>query len=252
MNHLLPRQLLAEAIGTGLIIAAAIGAGTTMHAIGLNNELATASAASLAAALVFAAASCAFSELSGGHFNPCVSVVAGVMRELRWSHVWAYVLAQLAGAFIAAAAVQLVLGDPLVFVTAHAREGIPLCRSELIATFGLIVILFGTRRLTRAAAPFATSAYIAAVYWFSASPTLGNLAIAIVRVADAPPAQLKLGWLLTVIVAQTLAVSIAAAVVWWLSQSARVYSRSESRGAFDGAHDAQTWHTRNADRARAA
>ncbi|HEX7897590.1 MAG TPA: MIP/aquaporin family protein [Planctomycetota bacterium] len=167
----LPRRLVSEALGTALLLAAVVGSGIMgqrfFEASGLVllvNTLATA-AMLIVLSLVFA----------GSHFNPAVSVVLAWRGELSWREVPAYAGAQVVGAIGGTLLAHAMFSRPLASFSRAARTGPGQLLSEFVATFGLLLVVRGTR------APYAVGLYIAAAYWFTASTSFANPAVTIAR-----------------------------------------------------------------------
>ena len=122
-----------------------------------------------------------FGPLSGAHFNPAVTVAEAAHGRLPRHEILPYVAAQLAGALAGAAAGNVMFEQPLFEWSAHPRHGFGLALSELIATFGLLVVIAGCARTRASSAAFAVAAYITAAYWFTASTSFANPAVTIAR-----------------------------------------------------------------------
>jgi glycerol uptake facilitator-like aquaporin len=122
--------------------------------------------------------------ISGAHFNPAVTLATASQRGLPWSEVPAYVLAQIAGAFAGVAAAHLMFGEPLYSASLHERAGAAQAFSEFIATFGLLLVIWGCVRSRASAVPFAVAAYIVGAYWFTASTSFANPAVTLARAAS--------------------------------------------------------------------
>jgi len=124
-----------------------------------------------------------FGPISGGHFNPAVTITDASQGGLAWRIVPGYVAAQLGGAFAGVATAHLMFGEALFTASRHARAGNAQLFSEFIATFGLISVIWGCVRLRSAAVPFAVGAYIMGAYWFTASTSFANPAVTVARAA---------------------------------------------------------------------
>jgi glycerol uptake facilitator-like aquaporin len=178
---LLARQAVAEFLGSAGLVTVVIGSGIAAQRLStdpglrlLENALIT--GAGLVALIL------AFGPVSGGHFNPVVTLADRVFGGVGSRQVAAYLPAQLAGGVVGAIAANLMFGLPAVTVSTHARSSPGLWLSEALATFGLVVLVFGLVRAGRAAlAPFAVGAYIAAAYWWSSSTSFANPMIAVAR-----------------------------------------------------------------------
>ncbi|MDQ2937673.1 MAG: aquaporin family protein, partial [Acidobacteriota bacterium] len=122
-----------------------------------------------------------FSSISGAYFNPAVTLADALQGGLPWREVPAYIGAQLTGAFIGVATAHLMFGLPLFSTSRHARAGMAEIFSEFVATFGLLVVIFGCVHFRTQALPFAVAAYITAAYWFTSSTSFANPAVTLAR-----------------------------------------------------------------------
>ncbi len=181
------RRLLAECLGTELLVTAVVGSGimaTTLspHDVGLQlleNSIATALALGVLILI--------FGPISGAHFNPVVSAADWLLGRrsgsgLTGRDLGAYVLAQVTGAIGGAILANLMFGLPAVAFSAKQRTGGHLWLGEVVATAGLVALIFALVRSGRAmAAPAAVGAYIGAAYWFTSSTSFANPAVTIGR-----------------------------------------------------------------------
>jgi arsenate reductase len=178
---LLARQALAEFVGSAGLVAVVIGSGIAASRLSsdiglqlLENALVT--GAGLVALIL------AFGPVSGGHFNPVVTLADRVLGGVGNRQVAAYLPAQLAGGALGAVLANLMFGLPAVEVAQRERSSGGLWLSEVLATAGLVVLVFALARSGRAAtAPFAVGAYIAAAYWWSSSTSFANPMIDVAR-----------------------------------------------------------------------
>jgi glycerol uptake facilitator-like aquaporin len=122
----------------------------------------------------------AFAPISGAHFNPAVSFAAALEDHLRVAEAAAYMAAQIAGGIAGIFVAHIMFSLPLISLSQHARAGSAQAFSEFIATFGLLVVIWGTSARGNLAA-FAVGAYITAAYWFTASTSFANPAVTIAR-----------------------------------------------------------------------
>jgi arsenate reductase len=182
VDRALARRLTAEATGTGLLVAVVVGSGIAAQRSSpgdaglqlLENAIAT--GAGLVALIL------AFGSVSGAHFNPVISIADRAMDGISTRDATGYLPAQVAGAVLGAMVANLMFGLPAVDVSEQARSGADLWFSEVVATFGLVVVIFGVVRAGRAtAAAFAVGGYIAAAYWFTSSTSFANPAVTIGR-----------------------------------------------------------------------
>ena len=176
------RQALAEFLGSAGLVTVVIGSGIAAQRLSpddvglqlLENALVT--GAGLVALIL------AFGPVSGGHFNPVVTLADRFFGGVSNRQVAVYLPAQLAGGAVGAVVANLMFDLPAVSVSTTDRSGAGVWLSEAVATFGLVVLIFGLVRAGRAAlAPFAVGAYITAAYWWSSSTSFANPMIAVAR-----------------------------------------------------------------------
>jgi len=176
----LARSVVAELLGTGLLVAAVVGSG--IMAQRLTNDVALQLLANAAATVgVLYGLILMFGPLSGAHFNPIVSLV-GVMRgEHSWSRVLAYVPAQVLGGCLGAAVANLMFDEAAWQQSTKVRDGGGIWLGEVVATAGLllVIVLIGNSRA--AAVPSAVAAWIGGAYWFTSSTSLANPAVTVAR-----------------------------------------------------------------------
>jgi glycerol uptake facilitator-like aquaporin len=125
-----------------------------------------------------------FGPISGGHFNPAVTLADASQGGLPWREVPGYVSAQVAGAFAGVAAAHLMFGEPLFSASHHVRAGAAQWFSEFVATFGLLCVIWGCARQRTFTVSFAVGAYITGAYWFTASTSFANPAVTLARSAS--------------------------------------------------------------------
>jgi glycerol uptake facilitator-like aquaporin len=178
----LPRQALAEFLGSAGLVTVVIGSGIAAQRLSpgdtglqlLENALVT--GAGLVALIL------AFGPVSGGHFNPVITLADRVFGGATNRQVAAYLPAQLAGGVVGAVVANLMFDLPAVTISAKDRSAGGLWLSEFAATFGLVVLVFALARAGRAAmAPVAVGAYITAAYWWSSSTSFANPMIDVAR-----------------------------------------------------------------------
>lgn len=123
----------------------------------------------------------ALGPISGAHFNPVISLAVAMRGGLSWTELPLYVGAQVVGSVAGVVAANVMFGLPAVFFSHHARGGGPQLFAEFLATFGLLLVIWGCARAREPIEPFAISAYIVAAYWFTSSTSFANPAVAIAR-----------------------------------------------------------------------
>jgi glycerol uptake facilitator-like aquaporin len=179
----LSRRLVAEALGTALLLACVVGSGIMAERLSGGNIAVALLANALATGGGLVALILTFGGISGAHFNPAVSLAALIRQELSGRDAVLYMLVQIAGAFAGVAAAHGMFGEPLFFASQHIRTGPAQYWSEFIATFGLLSVIFGCSRSRPDAVPFAVACYIVGAYWFTASTSFANPAVTLARAA---------------------------------------------------------------------
>lgn len=176
----LPRRLVAEALGTGMLVATVVGSGIMAQT--LTGDLAVALLANtLATAAILVVLIATLGPLSGAHFNPVVTLVFVLRGEIGRRDAGLYALVQCLGGVFGTWGAHLMFGQPVLQVSGTIRSGAAQWISEGVATFGLIAIILAGLRFERRAVPLLVGAYIAAAYWFTASTSFANPAVALAR-----------------------------------------------------------------------
>lgn len=158
-------------IGSG-VMGEQLAAGNVALAL-LANALATAAMLFVLIAML--------GPISGAHFNPAVTLAFAWRGEFAWRDVAPYGLAQLAGGISGALVVHAMFALPIVQLSTHTRSGPAQWLSEMVATFGLVLVILLTRHHRAAAVPASVALYIGAAYWFTASTSFANPVITVVR-----------------------------------------------------------------------
>ncbi len=182
MDRQLARRATAEALGTGLLVAIVVGSGIAAQRLSTGNvglQLlinATATGAGLIALIL------ALGPVSGGHFNPVVTLADRILGGISTRDGVVYAAAQIVGACTGAIVANLMFSLPAVTLSTHTRSSSGLWLGEFVATFGLLLVILGVARSRRSSvAAFAVGAYIAAAYWFTSSTSFANPAVTIAR-----------------------------------------------------------------------
>jgi glycerol uptake facilitator-like aquaporin len=175
------RAAVAEGLGTALLLAAIVGSGIMGERLAAGNAALALLANSLATGFALAALILAFAPLSGAHFNPLVTMFAASRADLRWARVPAYLCAQLAGGLLGVATAHAMFGELLFALSTRARTGPAQWWSEVVATFGLILVIARCGRAGVPTVAASVATYIAAAYWFTASTSFANPVVTIAR-----------------------------------------------------------------------
>ena len=181
VNQPLPQRLVAEAVGTAMLLAAVVGSGIMGERLAAGNVAIALLANSIATGGALVALILAFGPISGAHFNPVVTLAVAWRRGILWREVPPYILVQIAGAFAGVVIAHLMFGLPLVSASQHVRSGSSQMFSEAVASFGLLAVIFGSGRFRPSVVAFAVAAYIVAAYWFTASTSFANPAVTLAR-----------------------------------------------------------------------
>jgi len=167
----LTRRLLAEALGTALLLAIVIGSGVMGETLAAGNTAVALLANTLATVFGLYALIVVFGPISGAHFNPVVSLVMALRGTLPRAHLGPFVLAQLVGAASGAWLAHAMFELPVWQLSAHVREGGGQWLAEGVATAGLLLVIL---RGPAAHVPTLVAAWIGAAYWFTASTSFAN------------------------------------------------------------------------------
>lgn len=175
----LSRRISAEVLGSVLLTATVVGSGVMAERLSGGNIAVALLANTAATVAVLGVLITLLAPVSGAHFNPVVSLVMAIRRQLPWSHAGAYVLAQVAGCCAGALLAHAMFGLPILQTSAHVRTGAAQCLAEFVASFGLVFVILGHRGEHSVA--WLVAAWIGAAYWFTASTSFANPAITIAR-----------------------------------------------------------------------
>lgn len=176
----LPRRLTAEALGTGLLVATVVGSGIMAETLTTDVALALL-ANTIATGAILVVLITTLGPISGAHFNPAVSLVFALRRELPARDAGLYALVQIFGGLLGAMAAHVMFALPLLQASSKVRTGGSQWFSEGIAAFGLVAVILAGIRFERKAVPLLVGLYITAAYWFTASTSFANPAVAIAR-----------------------------------------------------------------------
>jgi len=214
---MLLRKLVAELLGTALLLATVVGSGIMGEQLAGGNVAIALLANTMATGAGLVALILTFGPISGAHFNPAVTIADASQGGLPWREVPAYVLAQLMGAFGGVATAHVMFKEPaLFFASRHERSGAAQLTSEFVATFGLLAVIWGCARRRPGLVPFAVGAYITAAYWFTSSTSFANPAVTLARAASDTFAGIRPADAPGLIVAQLAGAGAATALFRWL------------------------------------
>ena len=182
MKFSLPRRMAAEFLGTGFLVAAVVGSGIMGQRLSGGNVAIALLANTIATGAALAALILALRPISGAHLNPVVSLAEALRGDsVAWKEAGLYASAQIGGGIAGTACANVMFALPAFSVSHHVRTGPPQWFSEFVATFGLLLVIRIVAKFTPDWLAFAAAAYIVAAYWFTASTSFANPAVAIAR-----------------------------------------------------------------------
>ncbi|MDO3431381.1 MIP/aquaporin family protein [Rhizobium sp. CBN3] len=180
MGFDLSRRLVAEALGTAMLVATVVGSG--IMAASLTKDVGLALLGNtLATGAILIVLITVLGPISGAHFNPAVSLIFSISRSLPKRDFGGYVVAQIVGGVIGTLAAHLMFDLPLIELSTKVRTGGAQWFSEGVATFGLVATILAGIRFEQKAVPWLVGLYITAAYWFTASTSFANPAVALAR-----------------------------------------------------------------------
>jgi glycerol uptake facilitator-like aquaporin len=215
----LARRVVAEGVGTALLLATVIGSGIMGERLAGGNVAIALLANTIATGAGLVALMLTFGAISGAYFNPAVTVADASQGGLAWRDVVPYIAAQLLGALAGVALAHLMFGLPAFSPSHQVRSGIGQLAGELTATFGLISVIWGCSRTRAGMTPFAVAAYIVAAYWFTSSTSFANPAVTLARAASNTFAGIRPGDAPGFVIAQMAGAAGATILFRWLVPS---------------------------------
>ncbi len=210
------RRLAAEFIGTALLLAIVVGSGIMGERLAGGSDGLALLANTVATGAGLVVLILVFGPISGAHFNPVVTLVSWLRRELDAVMAAVYVLAQMAGAVVGVLIAHAMFDESVFQVSMKARDGAGQFISEAVATFGLIATIMGCSRARPEATPFAVGLYITSAYWFTASTSFANPAVTLARSLSNTFAGIAPASVPAFIAAQLLGALLALFVFRWL------------------------------------
>jgi glycerol uptake facilitator-like aquaporin len=211
----LPRRIVAEGLGTALLVATVVGSG--IMADRLTDDVAVALLGNtLPTGAILIVLITILGPISGAHFNPAVTLVFALRREIEAKAALAYVAAQVAGGVAGTFLAHAMFELPILQASVTARTGTGQWTAEAVATFGLVFTILAGLRFRSDAIPWLVGLYITAAYWFTASTSFANPAVAIARAFSDTFAGIRPIDLPGFIAAEFLGAVIAMVFVGWL------------------------------------
>ena len=174
-------EALTELVATAFLLIAVVGSGIMAEKLAGGNVGLALLANAIATGGALVALILAFRPQSGAHMNPVVTLAAAATEGLRWHAVPAYIAAQITGAVLGVWLAHIMFGLPVWQLSQHARTGLPQWVAEVVATYGLLTVIWGCRAYREPVTAFAVGAYITGAYWFTASTSFANPAVTSAR-----------------------------------------------------------------------
>jgi glycerol uptake facilitator-like aquaporin len=171
----------SEVLGTAFLLATVIGSGIMAQRLSGGNDALALLCNTLPTGAILTVLILILGPVSGAHFNPAVSLAFGIRGGISWPMVGIYLLAQLCGAVVGVWAAHLMFELPVWQYSTHIRTGPGQWLAEAVATFGLLLTIFGCVARAPAAVAYAVGLYITAAYWFTASTSFANPAVTLAR-----------------------------------------------------------------------
>lgn len=214
---MLSRSVVAEVIGTAMLLAIVVGSGIMGEKLAQGNLAVALLANALATGAGLYVLIVIMGPISGAHFNPIVSAVSVWQGRLSMYQGLLYMLSQVCGAIAGVATAHAMFGLTIVQVSTHVRSSLGEGFAEIVATFGLVLVILLTSRFRAQAVPAAVAAYIASAYWFTSSTSFANPAVTIARAMSDTFAGIAPQSVINFIAAQIVGAVAAALFARWLA-----------------------------------
>ena len=212
----LSRRVVAEALGTAFLLAAVVGSGIMAQRLSGGIDALALLCNTLPTGAILVVLILIFAPLSGAHFNPAVSLAFALRGELPWSQTPLYIAAQIFGGIIGVWMAHLMFELPVWQFSLNERTGHGQWIAEAVATFGLLLTIFGCVARAPSAAPYAVGLYITSAYWFTSSTSFANPAVTLARSLSDTFAGIAPAGVLAFIAAQLVGMLVAVALGRWL------------------------------------
>ncbi len=212
----LVRRLVAEALGTGFLLATVVGSGIMAERLAGGNVALALLGNTIPTGAILVVLILIFGPLSGAHFNPAVTLAFGLRRAIPPGEAALYVLAQICGGIAGVWAAHLMFELPVLQASLNVRTGAAQWFAEVVATFGLLAAIFGALRWRPQAVCYAVGLYITAAYWFTASTSFANPAVTIARGLTDTFSGIAPAHVPAFVAAQLIGAVLASALFGWL------------------------------------
>jgi glycerol uptake facilitator-like aquaporin len=210
------QRAVAEALGTAFLLATVIGSGIMAQRLSGGNDALALLGNTLPTGAILVVLILIFGPVSGAHFNPAVTLAFALRGELPWPLAVLYLAAQIAGAVAGVWVAHLMFELPVWQFSTHVRAGPGQWLAEAVATFGLLLTIFGCVARAPGAVAYAVGLYITAAYWFTASTSFANPAVTIARALSDTFAGIAPAGVMAFIIAQLFGAALAMVLARWL------------------------------------
>jgi len=212
----LARRTVAEWLGTAFLLAAVVGSGIMAERLASGNVALALLCNTIPTGAILVVLILIFGPISGAHFNPAVTLAFASRGKLPWAIAGLYIMTQIVGAIVGVYAAHLMFELPVFQFSLTQRTGAGQWLAEAVATFGLLLTIFGCVARTPAATPYAVGLYITSAYWFTASTSFANPAVTIARSLSNTFAGIASNGVIPFICAQLIGAAGAALLASWL------------------------------------
>jgi glycerol uptake facilitator-like aquaporin len=215
-NHALGQRLGAEFLGSAFLLATVIGSGIMGERLSDGNVAIALLGNTIATGAILFVLITIFGPISGAHFNPAVTIVFAMRKELIPAEALSFAIVQLLGAIIGVFAAHLMFEETLLQVSSKLRAGPSQWFSEWVAAFGLALTILLTLKTNRASVAASVALYITAAYWFTASTSFANPAVTIARSLSNTFAGIRPHDVIPFVIAQIAGAVAASMICRWL------------------------------------
>jgi len=208
----LTRRLLAEGLGTAILVATVIGSGIMAERLAGGNQAIALLGNTIPTGAILVVIITIFAPISGAHFNPAVTLVFAMRGDMPWGEVGPYVLIQCVGGIAGTAIAHLMFDLAPLAIGITGRSGPSQLLAEAVATFTLVLAILGGVRYAPSAVPWLVGLTITAAYWFTSSTSFANPAVTIARGFTTTFSGIAINHVPAFIIAQLIGAAIAALV----------------------------------------
>ena len=180
-RHMTQQKYLCEFLGTLLLVCTVVGSGIMAERLAGGNDAVALLGNTIATGAILVVLITLFAPLSGAHFNPVVSLIMALLREISTREAVFYIIVQIFGGICGTLLAHAMFEVDIVQISYNARSGIAQYFAEIVATFGLLLTILLGRQSRPEAVPLLVGLYITAAYWFTASTSFANPAVTIAR-----------------------------------------------------------------------